>query len=91
MPALLVGRLAVDQSSAGLGLGTAMVRHLLATALELNQSAACEAVVVTALHERSQQWRLWLGFEPFEDTSLDLYFSSQAASAASALPRRERC
>lgn len=73
VPALLVGRLAVDQSFAGLGLGTAMVRHLLATGLELNQSAACKAVVVTALHERSKQWWLWLGFEPFEDTSLDLY------------------
>ena len=72
VPALLVGRLAVDQSFAGLGRGTAMARRLLATALELNQSAACKAVVVTALHERSKQWWLELGFEPFEDTGLDL-------------------
>ena len=74
VPALLVGRLAVDQAYTGLGVGTAMVRHLLATALELNQSAACKALIVTALHEQAKQWWLRLGFEPVdEDSGLDLY------------------
>ena len=54
VPGLLVGRLAVDEAFAGLGLGTALARHLLATAVEINFSAACEAVVVTALHEQAR-------------------------------------
>ncbi len=74
VPALLIGRLAVDETATGLGVGTAMVRHLLATAVELNLSAACKAVVVTALHETARQWWLKLGFQPFADeTGLELY------------------
>ncbi len=74
VPALLIGRLAVDQDFAGLGVGTAMVRHLLATAVELNVSAACKAVVVTALHERARGWWRQFGFDPFDDeSSLDCF------------------
>ena len=76
VPALLLGRLAVDGRHAGLGLGTALVAHVLATAAELNQRAACRAVVVTALNEAARAWWLRLGFEPFEPTNpdgLDLY------------------
>ncbi len=73
VPALLVGRLAVDETFAGLGVGTALVRHLLATAVEINLHAACKAAVVTALHEQARSWWLKLGFEPFEHDGLDLY------------------
>ena len=73
VPAMLVGRLAVDEAFAGLGVGTAMVRHLLATAIEVNLSAACKAVVVTALHDQARTWWLKLGFAPFEDSGLELY------------------
>ena len=47
--ALLLGRLAVDKDHAGLGIGTALVAYVLATAIELNTKAACRAVVVAAL------------------------------------------
>jgi GNAT superfamily N-acetyltransferase len=76
IPALLVGRLATDSRVAGLGLGTAMVKHILATATELNIKAACRAVVVTALNTDAFRWWQRFGFEPFhaEDTdNLDLY------------------
>lgn len=66
VPALLLGRLAVDRSYGGLGIGTALVAHVLATALELNARAACRAVVVTALHRRARNWWERLGFHPFE-------------------------
>jgi GNAT superfamily N-acetyltransferase len=49
-PALLVGRLAVDRAFAGLGIATALVAYLVATAVELNAAAACRAVVATALN-----------------------------------------
>lgn len=76
VPALLVGRLAVDRSVAGLGLGTRMVEHILATAVELNAKAACRAVVVTALDETAYRWWQHFGFVPFtakDPTNMDLY------------------
>lgn len=62
VPALLAGRLVVDEGFAGLGVGTAMVRHLLATAVEVHLSAARKAVMVTALHEQARAW--WLKLTP---------------------------
>ena len=76
VPALLIGRLAVDRRYSGLGVGTALVAHVLATALELNAKAACRAVVVNALHTSARGWWQHLGFQPFDPAdkqSLDLY------------------
>lgn len=76
VPALLLGRLAVDKSVVGLGIGTALVQHVLATAVELNEKAACKAVVVVALDEHARSWWEHLGFAPLdpEDPAcLDLY------------------
>ena len=76
VPALLLGRLAVDHRSSSLGIGTVLVAHVLATAVDLNEKAACRAVVVTALTERAVTWWERLGFHPFypdEPDQLDLY------------------
>lgn len=76
VPALLVGRLAVDRSVAGLGVGTALVAHVLATAVDLNERAACRAVVVTALDAAARSWWERFGFHPFDagdSESMDLY------------------
>lgn len=71
VPALLIGRLAVDRSLAGLGIGTTLVTHVLATAIELNERAACRAVVVSAVDEEA--WSSWerLGFHPFNPADPD--------------------
>ena len=66
VPALLLGRLAVDRRYADVGIGTALAAHVLATAVELNKKAACRAVVVTALNARARAWWERLGFHPFE-------------------------
>jgi GNAT superfamily N-acetyltransferase len=66
VPALLFGRLAVDRRHANLGVGTALTAHVLATAVELNEKAACRAVVVTALNQNAREWWERLGFHPFE-------------------------
>ena len=50
IPALLLGRLAVDRNYANLGVGTALTLHVLATAVELNEKAACRAAVVGAIN-----------------------------------------
>ena len=85
IPALLIGRLAVDERHEGLGLGTELVKHILATALELNQSAAFKAVVVTALNDDARTW--WhdrLGFAPFDPDNpdnFDLYLLTSTIAA----------
>jgi GNAT superfamily N-acetyltransferase len=66
VPALLLGRLAVDRRWTGLGVGTTLVAHALAAAVELNQRAACRAVVVTALNHSARGWWQRFGFEPFD-------------------------
>lgn len=76
IPALLLGRLAVDHRYANAGVGTALTANVLATAVELNTKAACRAVVVTALHPKARAWWERLGFHPFHPDNpheLDLY------------------
>lgn len=76
VPALLLGRLAVDRRYHDFGVGTALVAHVLATAAELNAKAACRAVVVTALHAQARSWWKHLGFHqlrPDEPSDTDLY------------------
>lgn len=84
VPALLVGRLATDSRVTGLGLGTQMVKHILATAAELNVKAACRAVVVTALNPAAFSWWQRFGFDPFDaedSTNLDLYLLTKDIAA----------
>ena len=71
VPALLLGRLAVDRRDTNLGIGTALVAHVLATAVELNAKAACRAVVVTALNTGARTSWEQLGFHPFEPEGPD--------------------
>lgn len=89
VPALLIGRLAVDRSVAGLGIGTALVAHVLANAVALNEQAACRAVVVTALDSAARSWWERLGFHPFDaddPDSFDLYLlTSEIAATLEAL------
>jgi GNAT superfamily N-acetyltransferase len=84
VPALLLGRLAVDRRYANPGIGTSLAVHVLATAVELNQKAACRAVVVTALTRQARRWWERLGFHPFdpnETEQLDLYLLTSEIDA----------
>ncbi len=84
VPALLLGRLAVDRRYANLGIGTALTAHVLATAVELNEKAACRVVVVTALNPAARTWWDRLGFHPFhqdDPTELDLYLLTSEIEA----------
>jgi len=84
VPALLLGRLAVDRRYKNLGIGTALTTHVLATAVELNEKAACRAVVVAALSASARVWWERLGFHPFdpdEADQLDLYLLTSEIQA----------
>jgi GNAT superfamily N-acetyltransferase len=76
VPALLLGRLAVDRHYSRRGVGTALVAHVLATAVELNTHAAARAVVVSVINPNARRWWERLGFHPFdpdEEECPDLY------------------
>lgn len=84
VPAVLLGRLGVDEDFAGLGVGTALVAYVLATAVELNAKAACRAVIVSALNPRARAWWERLGFHPFhadDPTETDLYLLTSEIEA----------
>ena len=76
VPALLLARLAVDRRVAGQGVGTSLVSHVLAVAMELNAKAAFRVVVVNALGPAARTWWERIGFRPLDadDTdALDLF------------------
>lgn len=83
VPVLLCGRLAVDQRYARAGIGTTLVQHVLTSAIELNERAACKAVIVNALNPEARTWWMRFGFEPFttEPDDLDLYLLTKDAAA----------
>ena len=84
VPALLIGRLAVDRSVTGVGVGTALVVHVLVTAVALNETAACRAVVVTAIDRPARTWWERLGFHPFDPADphdYDLYMLTAEIAA----------
>jgi hypothetical protein len=61
-----------------------MVKHILATAAELNIKAACRAVAVTALNADAFRWWQRYGFEPLDadDTAnFDLYLLTKEIAA----------
>lgn len=58
--------------------------HVLATAAELNEKAACRAVVVTALSQTARASWERLGFHPFDSDKpdeLDLYLLTSEIEA----------
>ncbi len=75
VPVVHVGRLAVDQSARGQGLG----RHLLLDALrlctELSAKVAVHAVEVWAIDDEARRFYQKYGFQPLTDDALHLYLS----------------
>lgn len=63
VPAILLGRLAVDTRFRGRGLGEALLAHALGRALELRQYVGCRCVIVDAYPEAAR-WYAKYGFVP---------------------------
>ena len=62
IPALLIGRLAVDQSAKGQGLGEALLLFGLQKAKEVNASSAIQAIVVDTLNASAEAFYRRYGF-----------------------------
>jgi GNAT superfamily N-acetyltransferase len=64
IPALLLGRLAVDQRYHGRGLGAALLKHFLQKSLEVAELVGVRLVLVHAKDERAASFYRAYGFEP---------------------------
>lgn len=73
VPAVLIGRLAVDLAQRGRGLGGTLMVNALRRALQASESVAAAVVVVHALHEDAARFYEHHGFVRFGDEPLNLY------------------
>jgi GNAT superfamily N-acetyltransferase len=64
VPAVLLGRLAVDTKYQGQGLGAALLRHFLVKALEVAQITGVRVLLVHASDEVAASFYARYGFEP---------------------------
>ncbi|HTF38767.1 MAG TPA: GNAT family N-acetyltransferase [Blastocatellia bacterium] len=73
IPVALIGRLAVDISARGWGLGETLLIHALGSAQRVAEIAGVYAVVVDALDQRAKSFYLKYGFKELADDDLHLY------------------
>jgi GNAT superfamily N-acetyltransferase len=62
LPAILLGRLAVDSRQQGQGLGAAMLKHFMTKAIEVSQKVGVRLVLVHAKDERAKGFYFHFGF-----------------------------
>lgn len=75
VPAAIIGRLAVDLSCQGQGLGVFLLADCLTRILQASQQVAINAVIVDAKDERAKAFYLKYGFTPFATNPLRLFIS----------------
>lgn len=73
IPAVLIGRLAVDRSHQGLGLGKALLADALKRILTVSETVAIHAVLVDAKDESARRFYEKFGFVPFKDEPMKLF------------------
>jgi predicted N-acetyltransferase YhbS len=72
IPAVLLGRLAVDVSIQGNGIGGALLVEALMRAAAASRAIGARVVLVHALDERARRFYMHYGFEPSPTDSLHL-------------------
>ena len=87
----LLGRLAVDQSAQGKGLGTMMLLRAIEQTERAARDLGIYALVVHALDDRARDWylRLGFGFEELLDNPRHLYLSIEAICQSGLTETRE--
>ena len=68
LPVTLLGRLAVDRSAGGQGVGEFLLVDALRRSLEAAQQIAAMAVIVDAKNERAESFYRHFDFQPFQQT-----------------------
>ena len=89
VPAIVLGRLAVDKPAQGLGLGADLLMDAVRRVQGIAEHAGVRAMLVHALHERAQRFYEHYGFEssPLQPLVMMLRLEREAASAQGASPR----
>ncbi len=73
VPAVLLGRLAVDRKAQGSGLGRLLVRDAILSTLAAADRIGVRLLLVHALHEQAADFYATLGFKPSPTDPLHLY------------------
>ena len=72
IPAILLGRLAIDRETQGSGLGTTTLRHALELTVAASETIGVRMLVVTALHPQAAEFYQRFGLTPSPTNPLDL-------------------
>ena len=78
IPAALIGRLAVDRSCQGQGLGSELLVNALIRIVKASQEIGIYAVRVDAIDDNAKNFYLKHEFIPFEDSPLSLFLPLKA-------------
>ncbi len=73
VPAVLLGRLAVDRKAQGSGLGSLLVRDAILSTLAAADRIGVRLLLVHALHDRAAAFYATIGFTPSPTDPLHLY------------------
>jgi GNAT superfamily N-acetyltransferase len=82
VPAMRIGRLAVDRAAQGLGLGGELLRHALYGAFDLSKEVGISVVLVDALDENAKRFYERYGFVPLIDLPSSLVLPMATISEA---------
>ena len=72
IPAVLLGRLAVDRSAQGQGLGRGLLRDAILRTLQVAEGSGVRAMFVHAIDEDARGWYAQYGFEPSRTHEMEL-------------------
>jgi GNAT superfamily N-acetyltransferase len=72
IPAILLGRLAVDRQAQGQDLGAALLRHAMELTVAASDTIGVRMLVVTALHPKAAAFYERFGLSPSPTNPLDL-------------------
>lgn len=82
VPAMRIGRLAVDRAAQGAGLGGELLRHALKRALELSREVGTGIVLVDAIDENAKRFYEKYGFVSLVDLPLSLVLPMETIAEA---------
>jgi len=82
IPAVLLARLAVDQTCQGQGLGGRLLLNALSRIAEASSRVGFQLIVVHAIDETAAEFYRHVGFAQFADHSLDLFLTVRDLTSA---------
>jgi len=82
VPAMRLGRLAVDVSTRGMGVGADLLRDALMRAIGLSREVGTCVVLVDAIDDKAKAFYLHYGFIPLQDMPLTLVLPIETIASA---------